>query len=103
MEVGAQDFQGLPPLTQPAPRLSYAPMAGKLVPSSHKSLSQWNQAPVTLIYHWKNKGGGDEGKRMIQMLNEESGRHEHVPGIHLRKPGFTLRILVAGERGNVTG
>ena len=27
--MGARDVQGLPPLAQPAPRQSYAPMAGK--------------------------------------------------------------------------
>ena len=29
-------------------------------------------------------------------------RQKFLPGIHLRKTGFSLRILVAGERGNVT-
>ena len=59
VEVGAQDVQGLSPLAQPAPRLSYAPMAGKTVSSSHDPPCQWNQAPVALIYQWKNKGGGE--------------------------------------------
>jgi len=36
MEVGAWDVQALPPLAQPAPRQSDAPMAGKPVPSSHE-------------------------------------------------------------------
>ena len=36
VEVGARDVQGLPPLAQPAPRQSYAPMAGKPAPSSHE-------------------------------------------------------------------
>ena len=58
MEVGAQDIQGLPLLAQPAPRQSCVSMAGKPMPSSHESPCQWNQAPVTLIYQWKNKGGG---------------------------------------------
>ena len=57
MEVGAQDIQGLPLLAQPAPRQSYVSMAGKSMPSSHEPPHQWNQAPVTLIYLWKNKGG----------------------------------------------
>ena len=75
MEVGAADVQGLSPS---APRRSYAPMDGKPAPSSHEPPRQWNQAPVTLIYQWKNKEGGrgggkDGGKRMIQRLNEESG------------------------------
>ena len=35
-------------------------MAGKHAPSSHESMRQWNQGPVTLIYQWqKVKGGGD--------------------------------------------
>ena len=49
MKVSAQDVQGLPPLAQPAPRQSYAPMAGKPEPSGHEPSRQWNQAPVTLI------------------------------------------------------
>ena len=36
MEVGARDVQGLPPMARPAPRQSYAPMAGKPAPSSHE-------------------------------------------------------------------
>ena len=79
MEVGARDVQWFPPLAQPAPRQSYAPMAGKPAPSSHEPPRQWNQAPVTLIYRWKNKGEGrDGGKRMIQRLNEESDRQENT-------------------------
>ena len=53
-------------------------MAGKPAPSSHEPPCQWSQAPVTLIYQWKNKWGRDGGKRMIQRLNEESGRQENV-------------------------
>ena len=53
-------------------------MAGKPAPSSHEPPCQWSQAPVTLICQWKNKGGRDAGKRMIQRLNEESGRQENV-------------------------
>ena len=53
-------------------------MAGKPAPSSHEPPRQWSQAPVTLIYQWKNKWGRDGGKRMIQRLNEESGRQENV-------------------------
>ena len=49
MEVGARDVQALPPLAWPAPRQSYAPVAGKPVPSSHEPPRQWNQVPVTLI------------------------------------------------------
>ena len=78
MDVGARDVQWFSPLAQPAPRQSYAPMAGKPAPSSHEPPRQWNQAPVTLIYRWKNKGGGDGGKRMIQRLNEESDRQENT-------------------------
>ena len=51
------------------PRQSYAPMAGKPAPLSHEPPRQWNQVPVTLIYQWKNEGGRDGGKRMIQRLN----------------------------------
>ena len=58
VEVGVRDVQGLPPMAQPAPRQSYATMAGKLAPSSHEPSRQWNQAPVTMIYWWKNKEGG---------------------------------------------
>ena len=76
MEVGALDVQGLPLLAQPAPRQSYAPMAGKRMPFSHEPPLQWSKAPVTLINQWK--GGGDGGKRMIQRLNEESGCQEHI-------------------------
>ena len=78
MEVGARDVQGLPCLAQLAPRQSYVSMAGKPMPSSHEPPCQWNQAPVTLIYQWKNKGGRDGGKRMIQRLNEESGCQENA-------------------------
>ena len=64
---------------QPAPRQSYASMAGKPMPSSHEPPHQWNQAPVTLIYQWKNKGGGSDGhKTMTQRLNEESGREKNA-------------------------
>ena len=58
-------------------------MAGKPTPSSHDLPRQWNQAPVTLIFRVKIKGvggggGGGGGQRMIQRLNEESGRQENV-------------------------
>ena len=36
MKVGDRDVQGLPLLAQPAPRESYAPVAGKPAPSSHE-------------------------------------------------------------------
>ena len=78
VEVGAWDVRGLPLLAQPAPRQSYAPMAAKPAPYSYEPPCQWNQAPVTLIYQWKNKGGRDGGKTMIQRLNKESGRQENV-------------------------
>ena len=67
--MGVQDVQGFTPLSQPAPKQSYAPMARKPTPSSHEPPCQWNQVPVTLIYQWKNEGGRDGGKRMIQRLN----------------------------------
>ena len=78
MEVGARDVKGLPLLAQPAPRKSYAPMAGKPALSSREPPRQSSQAPVTLIYQWKNKGGRDGSKIMIQRLNKGSGRQEKV-------------------------
>ena len=59
--MDARDVQGLLSMAQPAPRQSYAPMAGKPVPSSHEPPCQRKQAPVTLIYQWKNKAGGGMG------------------------------------------
>ena len=77
-EMGGWDVQGFPPMAQPAPRQSYTPMAGKPTPSTHEPPRQWNQAPVTMIYQWKNKGGRDGGKRMIQRRNKESGCQENA-------------------------
>lgn len=57
---------------------SYAPMAGKPVPSSHEPPCQQTQAPVTLIYQWKSKREGVVGKYMIQRLNEASDCQEMV-------------------------
>ena len=54
------------------------PWLAKLVLSSHEPLSQWNQAPVTLIFQWKNKGERDGGKIMIQRLNKESVHQENT-------------------------
>ena len=76
--MGGWDVQGFPPMAQPAPRQSYTPMAGKPMPSNHEPPCQWNQAPVTLIYQWKNKGGRDGVKILIQRLNEENGRQENI-------------------------
>ena len=54
-------------------------MAGKPAPSSREPPRQSSQAPVTLIYQWKNKGGGRDGSKiMIQRLNKESGHQEKV-------------------------
>ena len=60
-EVGAQDVQGLPLLTKPAARPSYASMAGKPSPSSHeppnngtRHLSHWLISGIV-------KGGGRVG------------------------------------------
>ena len=64
MEVGARDVQGLPLFAQLAPRQSYASMAGKPAPSSHKSPRQRNQVLVTPICQWKNKGVGGGGREM---------------------------------------
>ena len=63
-------------MAQPAPRQSYTPIAGKPASSSHETPCQWNQAPVKLIYQFKNEAGRDGGKRMIQRLNEESGHQK---------------------------
>ena len=77
--MGGWDVQGFPPMAQPVPRQSYTPRAAKPTPSTHEPPRQRNQAPVTMIYQWKNKGGRDGGKRMIQRLNdEESGRQENA-------------------------
>ena len=51
MEEGARDVQGLPLFAKAGPRKSYASMAGKPAPPSHEPPRQWNQTPVTLIYH----------------------------------------------------
>ena len=68
MEVGAKDVQGLPLLAKPAPRQSYAPMAGKPAPSSHEPRRQWSQALVTRIYiSGKIKEGRGGGKSTIQI------------------------------------
>ena len=34
---------------------------GKLAPSNHEPPRKWDQAPVTMIYHRKNKRGGGMG------------------------------------------
>ena len=77
MDVGARDVQGLPLLTKPAARQSYASMAGKPAPFSHEPPQQWNQAPVTLINQWICKGGGgggeSGGKCTFHGLKEASG------------------------------
>ena len=59
--MGAPDVQGLQLLAKPAPRQSYAPIAGKPVPSSHEPSCQWNQAPVMQIYQWKTERGQEWG------------------------------------------
>ena len=81
MEVGARDVQGLPLFAQLAPRQSYASMAGKPAPSSHKSPRQWNQVPVTLICQWKNKGVVGGGERDGGRTNDlKAKRREWPPG-----------------------
>ena len=59
------------------------PVAGKPVEPPH----QWNQAPVTVIYQWKNKRR--EGKRIIQRLNEERGWQETLYKAHGDDPNLT--------------
>ena len=82
MEVGARDVQGLPLFAQLAPRQSYASMAGKPAPSSHKSPRQRNQVPVTPTCQWKNKGvGGRGGGRDGGRTNDlKAKRREWPPG-----------------------
>ena len=75
MEVGAQTVQGLPLLTEPAPRQSYASMAGKPVSSSHER-SPLAMEPGTChtelsVEKLRGRAGG---KRMIQRRNQEGGR-----------------------------
>ena len=79
MEVGARDVQGLPLFAQLFPRQSYASMAGKPTPSSHKSPRQWNQVPVTLICQWKNLGVGG-GRDGGQTNDLKVKRRERPPG-----------------------
>ena len=63
------------------PRQSYAPMAGKPTPSSREPPCQWNQAPVTLIYQWKIKGG----KRGEGRHNPKAKQIQKVPWKHCTK------------------
>ena len=80
--MGARDVQGLPLFAQLFPRQSYASMAGKPTPSSHKSPRQWNQVPVTLICQWKNLGvcGGGGGGEGGQTNDLKVKRRERPPG-----------------------
>ena len=51
-------------------------MAGKPASSSHEPPRQWEEAPVILIYQWKNIREGRVGvhcKYTILRLNEASG------------------------------
>ena len=66
--MGARDVQGLPLFAQLAPRQSYASMAGKPTPSSHKSPRQWNQVPVTLICQCENLGVGGGGEMGVKQM-----------------------------------
>ena len=77
--MGAWDVQALPPLARPAPRQSYAPMAGKPVPSSHEAPTPMEPGTRhTDLTVEELKGGRNGGKRMIQRLNEENGCHENT-------------------------
>ena len=58
MEEGAWDVQELPLFAKPAPRKSYASMAGKLAPSSHKPPRQRNQATCHTDLPVEKKKGG---------------------------------------------
>ena len=82
MEVGALDVRGFHFWhRQPLDRVTSPWLANPSPPAmSPQTNGTRHQAPVTLIYHWKSKGGRDGGKRMIQRLNEESGHQatEHM-------------------------
>ena len=80
MEVGARDVQGLPLFAQLAPRQSYASMADKPAPSSHKSPRQRNQVPVTPTCQWKNKGVGGGGRDGGRTNDLKAKRREWPPG-----------------------
>ena len=62
VEVGARDVKGLPSLAQPAPRQSYAPMAGKPTPSSHEPPRQAEGASE--LYAKLGEKGLMAGKRL---------------------------------------
>ena len=69
--------EGLPLFAKPAPRQNYAPMAGKPTPSSRVPPPTEPGTCHTDLSVEKRKGWGrDGGKRLIQRLNEESGRQE---------------------------
>ena len=83
MEEGVRDVQGLPLFAKPAPRQSYASMAGKPAPSSHEPPRQRNQAPVTLIYQGKKNNGRDGGEweeEWGQKNDPKAKRREWPPG-----------------------
>ena len=74
--MGARDVQGLPLFAQLFPRQSYASMAGKPTPSSHKSPRQWNQVPVTNL----GVGGGGAGRDGGQTNDLKVKRRERPQG-----------------------
>ena len=78
MEVGARDVHGLPPWhSQPLDRVT-PPWLANPRPPAMSPHANGTRHPS----HWFNsgriKGGRDGGKRMIQRLNEENGRHENT-------------------------
>ena len=78
--MGARDVQGLPLFAQLAPRQSYASMAGKPAPSSHKSPRQRNQVPVTPICQWREGGGGGGGgERDGGRTNDLKAKRRELP------------------------
>ena len=78
--MGAREVQGLPLFAQLAPRQSYASMADKPAPSSHKSPRQRNQVPVTPTCQWKNKGvGGGGGREGGRTKDLKAKRREGPP------------------------
>ena len=78
MVVGAGDVQGLPPLAQPAPRQSYAPMAGKPTPSSHEPPRQaegTSNQKTTLGEKGEMRYGGDDRLYVLSCRIRTRNKH----------------------------
>ena len=77
--MGARDVQGLPPLAQPAPRQSYAPMAGKPAPSSHEPPRQAEGTSEL------NSKLGEKGLMAQRSLSPNSQTRRHSPVLRIKK------------------